>query len=550
MTPHARGTGRQSATFGGVRAVDGASFAVEARSITGADRPERRRQVDAVHIDRRAPCTADSGRVVLDERRIDRLPPHRVARSGSSAPSRPRGRSDAHDGAREPRARAPRHPGERLGGVPLRPPREPRSRAARPRPRAGAARARPSRRAHADEYAGTLSGGQRKLLDFARVLMIEPPLLLLDEPMAGVSPALREQLLGHILDLRRDRRSRSSRRARHRLIMQAADRVVCSRTRPRDLPRARRTRSERMSRSSTRTSGLHRLTAPLLEANGLEAGYDDALILRGVDLTADAEQIVAIVGPNGAGKSTLLKAVYGLVRPSSGSVRSPRRGRDRPASRPATRRGMNFVPQIENVFPCLTIAENLHVGVLGLPHAERRSRRSHECWSCSRSSPSAAANARARSRAASASSSRLRAHSSRGPRAAPPRRALRGPFADRNGPRLRAARSRSAARDRDPDGRTERTPCAGDLRHRRRPRHRAQRLRGAQADAARTTRGRRALPRRAPFEQDRLELDLDERSRRDQPARSNTSCSPDSTPANASRCARTTAAPVGSRPRA
>jgi len=54
----------------------------------------------------------------------------------------------------------------------------------------------------ADQYAGSLSGGQRKLLEMARALMTEPDMLLLDEPMAGVNPALKEQLLEHILDLR------------------------------------------------------------------------------------------------------------------------------------------------------------------------------------------------------------------------------------------------------------------------------------------------------------------------------------------------------------
>ena len=114
------------------------------------------------------------------------------------------------------------------------------------------------------------------------------------------------------------------------------------------------------------------MTTPLLEVNALEAGYDDALILRGVDLTADAEQIVAIVGPNGAGKSTLLKAVYGLVRPSGGSVRFE--GVDVTGHRAdrLTRRGMNLVPQVDNVFPSLTIAENLHVGALVLPRTERQ----------------------------------------------------------------------------------------------------------------------------------------------------------------------------------
>jgi branched-chain amino acid transport system ATP-binding protein len=113
------------------------------------------------------------------------------------------------------------------------------------------------------------------------------------------------------------------------------------------------------------------LTAPLLEVAGLEAGYDDALILRGVDLVADADEIVAVVGPNGAGKSTLLKAVYGLLRPRSGFVRFA--GEDVTALRAdlLTRRGMNLVPQVENVFPSLTIAENLHIGALVLPKDER-----------------------------------------------------------------------------------------------------------------------------------------------------------------------------------
>ncbi len=114
------------------------------------------------------------------------------------------------------------------------------------------------------------------------------------------------------------------------------------------------------------------MSAPLLEVTGLEAGYDDALILRGVDLVASSEQIVAIVGPNGAGKSTLLKAIYGLLRPKGGTVRFD--GEDVTGERAdrLTRRGMNMVPQVDNVFPSLTIAENLHIGALVLPRGERQ----------------------------------------------------------------------------------------------------------------------------------------------------------------------------------
>jgi branched-chain amino acid transport system ATP-binding protein len=110
----------------------------------------------------------------------------------------------------------------------------------------------------------------------------------------------------------------------------------------------------------------------MLEVAALEAGYDDALIVRGADLVVEREQIIAIVGPNGAGKSTLLKAVYGLIRPRGGSVRFE--GEDVTGARPdkLTRRGMNLVPQTENVFPTLTVAENLHVGALVVPREERK----------------------------------------------------------------------------------------------------------------------------------------------------------------------------------
>jgi branched-chain amino acid transport system ATP-binding protein len=55
-----------------------------------------------------------------------------------------------------------------------------------------------------DDFAGTLSGGQRKLLEMARALMSDPKVVMLDEPMAGVNPALTQSLLGHVKDLREE----------------------------------------------------------------------------------------------------------------------------------------------------------------------------------------------------------------------------------------------------------------------------------------------------------------------------------------------------------
>ena len=111
---------------------------------------------------------------------------------------------------------------------------------------------------------------------------------------------------------------------------------------------------------------------PLLEVADVEAGYGEALVLRGVSLTAFEAELVAIIGPNGAGKSTLLKVIYGLLRPTSGQVRY--RTDDVTGVRPErlTRLGLNYVPQLGNVFPSLSIAENLLVGSVSLPRAERR----------------------------------------------------------------------------------------------------------------------------------------------------------------------------------
>ncbi|MEQ8696893.1 MAG: ABC transporter ATP-binding protein [Bauldia litoralis] len=100
----------------------------------------------------------------------------------------------------------------------------------------------------------------------------------------------------------------------------------------------------------------------MLEATGLIGGYGGADILKGVDLAVDQGEIVVIVGPNGAGKSTAMKAIFGLVQLRAGAVRF--RGEDITNAAPDTLvpRGMAYVPQERNVFPTLTVHENLEMG--------------------------------------------------------------------------------------------------------------------------------------------------------------------------------------------
>jgi ABC-type branched-subunit amino acid transport system ATPase component len=114
------------------------------------------------------------------------------------------------------------------------------------------------------------------------------------------------------------------------------------------------------------------MSGPLLEVHDLAAGYGDALVLRGVSLAASPGELVAIIGPNGAGKSTLLKVVYGLLRPRGGTIRYAETDVTGLSAERLTRLGLNYVPQVRNVFPSLSIAENLQVACVSLPRAERR----------------------------------------------------------------------------------------------------------------------------------------------------------------------------------
>ncbi len=101
---------------------------------------------------------------------------------------------------------------------------------------------------------------------------------------------------------------------------------------------------------------------PVLQAEGLVAGYCEVDILHGVSLVLNEGEIVAVIGPNGAGKSTLLKAVFGLLSVRSGRVQLLGREVTNLSPDRIVQTGMSYVPQVDNVFPSLTITENLEMG--------------------------------------------------------------------------------------------------------------------------------------------------------------------------------------------
>jgi neutral amino acid transport system ATP-binding protein len=186
--------------FGGIRAVNGASLAVREGSISALIGPNGAGKTTFFNVVTGF-YRADSGAARFNGSPVLGLAPHSIARLGMIRTfqiTKALARMPVIDNMT---LAAPDQPGERLLNVLLRP---------------GAVRRR-EREVHeeamellevfnlaklANEYAGTLSGGQRKLLELARALMTRPQLLLLDEPMAGINPTLGRRLLDHMQRLR------------------------------------------------------------------------------------------------------------------------------------------------------------------------------------------------------------------------------------------------------------------------------------------------------------------------------------------------------------
>jgi len=114
----------------------------------------------------------------------------------------------------------------------------------------------------------------------------------------------------------------------------------------------------------------------LLKVDDVVAGYGEMQVLNGVSLEVGPDEVVSIVGPNGAGKSTVMKLIFGLLKPWEGSVRF--NGQDISGMAPdkIVRLGLCYVPQVDNVFPSLSVEENLEMGafILDGPLSERKER--------------------------------------------------------------------------------------------------------------------------------------------------------------------------------
>ena len=189
-------------SFDGLVAVDGASFTIERGTITALIGPNGAGKSTLFNV-----VTgfnpAEHGAVRFRGKAITGLPPHRISGLGLARTFQLTKVFNAMSVLDNLLVSAPDHPGEHLVNSFLRAPR------VRRQERLIGDRARAlldtfSLADKQDEYAGELSGGQRKLLELARILMLGPDMVLLDEPMSGVNPTLGRQLLDHIHRLRKE----------------------------------------------------------------------------------------------------------------------------------------------------------------------------------------------------------------------------------------------------------------------------------------------------------------------------------------------------------
>ncbi|AEF95686.1 ABC transporter ATP-binding protein [Methanotorris igneus] len=112
----------------------------------------------------------------------------------------------------------------------------------------------------------------------------------------------------------------------------------------------------------------------MLKVNKLHAGYGKLEIVHGISLHVNEEEIVTIIGPNGCGKSTFLKSIFGLTTIMDGEIIFNNKNITNMRPDLIAREGIGYVPQLDNVFPNLTVEENLEMGGYILPKSQLKER--------------------------------------------------------------------------------------------------------------------------------------------------------------------------------
>ena len=218
------------------------------------------------------------------------------------------------------------------------------------------------------QRAGLLSGGQKKLLELGRMLMLEPACILLDEPFAGVNAVLVDEICG----MHPPTECRAGDRLPdHRAQSAGAEGAGQAPLRDGSGARHRAGRARGRAGRSAGARSVYGRRRLMLTVDDLRGGYGAVDILHRVSVHVGEREIVTIAGTNGAGKSTFAKGVIGLLPRCQGRIVLAGRDIAGLAVEDRIAAGLGYVPQVANVFPSLTVLENLKVVPAG-PQASQR----------------------------------------------------------------------------------------------------------------------------------------------------------------------------------
>src|SRR5690606_6306802 len=210
----------------------------------------------------------------------------------------------------------------------------------------------------------------KRLVEIARALATRPSVLLLDEPAAGLSRADKARLASlleriaaaglAVLLVEHDMAVVMG--ISHRVVVLDAG-VKIAEGPPTEVQRDPLVRKAYLGEGEMQAAARRGMPGEtLLEVGRLESGYGAEPVLKGIDLAVRVGEMVAMLGANGAGKSTLMRTLSGLLRPVNGDVAFGKRKIESLAAHEVARRGLVLVPEGRQVFPELSVLDNLRLG--------------------------------------------------------------------------------------------------------------------------------------------------------------------------------------------